>query len=69
MDEDDQKDEGETTDGYEIVPPEPDSSTESLSDMDPKIFEGWVPTHFDTPATCNMSLPKAEETTQAADPN
>ena len=69
MDEDDQQDEGETTNGYEMVPPEPDSSTESLSDIDPNIFEGWVPPHLDPPIVSNMSLPKTEETNKALDPN
>jgi len=69
MDEDDQQDEGENTDGYQMVPPESDSPTESLSDVDPNIFEGWVPTHFDPPTVSNLSLPKAEETLVAADPN
>ena len=69
MDEDEQQHEGEATDGYEMVLPEPDSSTESLSDVDPNIFEEWVPTHFDPHTVSNLSLPKAEETIEAADPN
>jgi len=69
MDEDDQQDEGEATDGYEMVPLEPDSSTESLSNIDPYILEGYVPTHFDPPAVSNPSLNKAEETIEAANPN
>jgi len=69
MDKNDQQDEGEATDGYEIIPPEPDSSTESLRDIDPNIFEVWVLTHFDPPVVSNMSLPQAEQTTQEADPN
>ena len=69
MDEDDQEDEGEATDSYEMVPPEPDFSTKSLSDIDPNIFVGQVPTHFDPPVVSNLSLPKAKETIEAGDPN
>jgi len=69
MDEDDQQDEGEATDSYEMVPLQPDSSTESLSDIDPNIFTGWVPTHFYPPAVSNLSLPKADEAIETADPN
>jgi len=69
MDEDNQQDEGEGTDGYKMVTPEPDFSTESRSDIDPNIFEGCVPTHFDTPIVSNLSLPKTEESIEAGDPN